>query len=104
MEKDDNILDNFGFHLDEEFILDEQDIKRNHKHLVSKNLDIRIRARDSLFGSTSQDKLIASELLSSLEKLSLESMSFLLVNLYQIFNIIIWVLRIIIFFIYPIIN
>lgn len=36
-EEDNNTSDNFGLHLDKKSTLDEQDIQRDHKDLVSKS-------------------------------------------------------------------
>lgn len=52
MKKDDNMLENFGPYKNEEFILEEQDIKGNHKNWIGKCLNIRSYIKDSLLKYT----------------------------------------------------
>ena len=49
-EEDDNALEYFGYHKEEKYTLDERDIEKHHRNLVSKSLKIGSRAKDSLFG------------------------------------------------------
>lgn len=67
-EKDHNILDNFGPHLDEKSILDEQDIKEDNNDLVKKSSDTKSHARGYLLRYTLQYELLTSKLLSSLKE------------------------------------
>lgn len=46
--EDNNILKNFEFYKDEKSILEKQDIKKDLKNLVDKNLDTRNYTRDGL--------------------------------------------------------
>ena len=66
--KDNNASKNFGPHEDEESILKEQDIERDHTNLVAKSLNTRNRTKKGLSGRTPQDGLFVSELLSSLRE------------------------------------
>lgn len=48
LRENDNALENFWLHEDEESILEEQNIKRDYRDLVSKSLNTGSRVRDGL--------------------------------------------------------
>ena len=50
--ENDNTSEYFGPHKDQKYILNEQDIKRDHRSLMSKNLDNGSHAKDGLPGYT----------------------------------------------------
>lgn len=64
--EDNNALNNFGSHENEDFTLKTQDIERDNRDLVGKDSDTGSRARDGLSGYTPQDRLLVSESSSSL--------------------------------------
>lgn len=51
-EKDDDILKNFGPYKDEQSLLEEQDIKKDHKDLISKYSNTGDYIRNSLLENT----------------------------------------------------
>lgn len=57
-----NASDNFGPHVDEESTLEELYIEEDYRDLIDKSLDTKSHARDSLSGSTSENRLFANEL------------------------------------------
>ena len=63
-EEDDNASENFAPHEDKKSTLEKQDIKRDDINLVGKSSDTESRIRDGLLRRISQDRFIASELLS----------------------------------------
>lgn len=77
-------LKNFKLHKDENYILKEQNIKKNYKNLVNKSLNIRSYARDGFLKYTFQNKFFKVSYYYFLKKLGLQNKSFLLVNVYQI--------------------
>ncbi len=74
--EDDNISENFGLHEDKEFILEEQDIKGDHRNLVDKSSGTGSYVRDSLSRYTPQDRLLASESLLSLREVKFSKQEF----------------------------
>lgn len=60
--EDNNVSDNFNTYLNKKFILDEQDIEKNYKDLVDKNVDTQSCTRDELLKYTSQDRFLVYEL------------------------------------------
>ena len=50
--KDDYILMNFELYEDNKYTLDKQNIEKNHKDLISKSLNLRIRTKINLFEHT----------------------------------------------------
>ena len=74
--KDDNSLEYFGPHKNEEKTLDEQDIEGDHRDSVGKSSDIGSRARDNLSERTHQNGLLASESSLSLKKVRFSEQEF----------------------------
>ncbi len=74
--EDDNALGNFRLNENEKSPLEEQDIERDHKNLVSERSDIGSCARDSLSKHTPQARLRGSELSSSLIKVGFSDQKF----------------------------
>ena len=74
--KDENALENTEPHDNEESILEEQDIERDHTNLGSKSLDTRSRARDGLSEHTPQARLFGSELSSFLREVRFSDQEF----------------------------
>lgn len=74
--EDDDTSENFGPHEDEESTLEEQNIEGDHKNLVGKSLNIGSRAKDGLLRRTPQDRLLVSELSSSLKEVSFSEQEF----------------------------
>ena len=74
--EEDNVSKNFGLHKDEESILEQQDIQRDHTNLVKKSSDTRSRARDNLSGLTPHKRLFTSESLSFLKKIRFSEQEF----------------------------
>lgn len=48
LENDNDTSKNYRLHEDKKFILKKQDIKKNHKNLVGKSLNIRSHIKNSL--------------------------------------------------------
>lgn len=67
--KDSNVSDNIRPYKDEEFRPEAQNIEKDYKDLVGKILDTGSRAKDSLSDSTPQNRLLGSELSSSLREI-----------------------------------
>lgn len=57
----DNALEYFRPHENEQYILSEQNIERDHRDFMDKNIHNAICVRDCLSKRTSQDNLFASE-------------------------------------------
>ena len=72
--EDDNASDNFGSYKNEDSIPKTQDIKRDHRDLVGKSSDTESRAR---VGHTPQNRLLGSELSSSLREVKFSEQEFL---------------------------
>lgn len=62
LRKDNNTSDNYRPYLDTKSIHDKQDIRRDHRDLVSKSLDTSSYARNSVLECCRQDRLLTSEL------------------------------------------
>lgn len=73
--KNDNTLENFDLHKNDNSILKKQDIERDNKDLVGKDMTTRSHARDGLLGQTPQDGLLISEL-SSLREVKFNKQEF----------------------------
>ena len=74
LEKDDNVSDNFGSYEDGNSILKVQEIKGDHKYLISKSSDTWSYTRA---GGNFQDWLFEIELSSSLKKFKFGKKEFL---------------------------
>ncbi len=75
--EDNNTPGNLGPHEDEESILEEQDIERDHRNLVGESSDTGSRARDGLSGRTPQAGLLGSESSSSLKEVRFNDPEFI---------------------------
>lgn len=74
--KNDDISKNLGFYMNEEFTLKEQEIKRDHKNLVDKSLDIRNYARNGLSGHIPYPRLLTNKSLLSLKEVRFSKKEF----------------------------
>lgn len=70
LRKHNNVLGYFEPHKNEKYILDKQDIKKDHKNLISKNLDTKSHAKNNLLEYNPQNKFFSSELLSIIDQLN----------------------------------
>lgn len=68
-EKNNNTLKNFGPYKDEKSIIKKQEIGRDYRDLIGKNLDTKSHAKDSLTEYTFQAEFLASELSLSLKEM-----------------------------------
>lgn len=68
LEEDNNLSKCFGPYKDEKCKLDKQDIKRDHRNLVSKSSDIRSCIKNNLLRCIFQDRYFASESSLSLKE------------------------------------
>ncbi len=75
-EEDENALENFVPYENEESILEDQDIERDHRNLVEESSDTESRVRDVLLGHISQAELLGSELSSFLRKIRFSDQEF----------------------------
>lgn len=71
-----NTLDNFGTHIDEKFILEEQDINKDYKNLVDKISDTRSYTNNRLLGHISLNRLFVNELLFFLREVKFSEQEF----------------------------
>lgn len=62
--KNNNILETFGPHWDEKFILEEQKLRRNYSYSMGKSINIESFMKNGLLGYIFQDWLLVSELSS----------------------------------------
>ena len=74
--KDKNASKNIGPHEDEELILEKQDIKKDHRNLGSKSLNIKSYIKNGLSRHTSQVGLLRSKLSSSLREIRFSNQEF----------------------------
>ena len=76
MGKNKNVSENVGLYKNEELILEEQDIKKDHKNLQGKNLDTKSRTKKDLSERISQVKLLKNELSSFLKEVKFSNQEF----------------------------
>lgn len=76
LKKYDNALYNFGLYVDEKFKLKEQNIKKDHRNLVDKSLDVKIYTKNCLSGCISQNQVLATKSLLSLREVSFSKQEF----------------------------
>ncbi len=74
--EDENTSENFGLYEDEESILEEQDIERDHRNLVGESSDTGSSVKDGLSRRIPQDGLLTSELSSSLREVRFSEQEF----------------------------
>ncbi len=72
----DNVSGNFEPHEDEESILEEQEIERDHRNLVGKSSDTGSHARDGLLRRTLQARLLRNESSLSLREFRFSNQKF----------------------------
>lgn len=66
--KHDNALEYFNSYKNEKYILDKENIKKNHKDFLRKNLNTRSRAKNNLLVYIFQEEFLANKLLLSFKK------------------------------------
>ena len=74
--EDENVSENVEPHKDEELILEEQDIKKDHRNLGGKSLNTGSCAKDGLSRQTSQTGLLEYKLSSSLREVRFSDQEF----------------------------
>lgn len=74
--EDDNALNSFGYHKEEEYTLKRQDIRNNQIDLIGKILDTRNYTKDILPKRISENELFKNKSSSSLRKIRFREQEF----------------------------